>query len=149
MTTEVVVDTSLALKWVLIEDYSAEARKLLTTWSEAGVRRVAPGWFACEVANAIFQRVRSGQLALPQAQWSLRYVLSLVRMQDIEPTVSIRAVELAWQLGQRASYDAQYLALAEHLDCELWTADQRFWSAASPAFSQVRWVGEISTGAVS
>jgi predicted nucleic acid-binding protein len=85
-------------------------------------------------------------MALFDAQAALQDVLSNVFVHDVEPAVSVRALAIADQLRQRASYDAQYLALAEHLGCELWTADERFWNAARPAFPQVRWVGEIRTG---
>ncbi len=37
----------------------------------------------------------------------------------------------ASQLKQNAAYDAHYLALAESFGCELWTADERFYRAAT------------------
>ena len=40
--------------------------------------------------------------------------------------------------------DAHYLALAESVNCELWTADERFYRAASPTVDNVRWVGDFS-----
>lgn len=54
-----------------------------------------------------------------------------------------RALELASELGQGAAYDAHYLALAEALDCELWTADERFRRAASPGFPFVHALSEV------
>ena len=53
------------------------------------------------------------------------------------PGLHRRAMELAAQLRQDAAYDAYYLALAELLDCELWTADQRFYRAATPLHSRI------------
>ena len=47
-------------------------------------------------------------------------------------------------MRQPAVYDSIYLALAEALDGELWTADERFYRAASPQFSNVRWLGEAN-----
>ena len=47
-------------------------------------------------------------------------------------------MELAWELHQPAAYDAHYLALAEILDCEMWTADDRFFRAASSTSGRVR-----------
>ena len=54
----------------------------------------------------------------------------------------VTAMQLAGELRQGAAYDAHYLALAESLDCELWTADQRFYGAANAVIGNVRWIGE-------
>jgi predicted nucleic acid-binding protein len=56
-----------------------------------------------------------------------------------------RAIEIAALTGQRASYDSHYLALAERLGCELWTADDRFRDAArgSRVQARVRGLSEI------
>lgn len=57
-----------------------------------------------------------------------------------------RGLELASLLRQPAVYDCIYLALAEALNGELWTADRNFQRAASAAFNNVRWLGEASEG---
>ncbi len=43
------------------------------------------------------------------------------------------------RLNQAAAYDSFYLALAEALRCELWTADQHLYDAVGQPW--VRWVG--------
>ena len=142
--TTVVVDASLAVKWVLLEEHTAEAAQLLVSWEERGVDLVAPSWFACEVSNVIFQRYRAGIASAEQARFALTELLRLVPASDYDPAAAIRALDLATEFRQRATYDAQYLALADHLDCELWTADQRFWTATNKDFPRVRWIGEIA-----
>jgi predicted nucleic acid-binding protein len=52
------------------------------------------------------------------------------------------AIEVSLQLGQPATYDAQYLALALMVGCPLWTGDRRFYNSARKSFPQVHWVGE-------
>ena len=52
------------------------------------------------------------------------------------------AIELSLQLGQPATYDAHYLALALIIGCSLWTGDQRFFKSARKSFPQVHWVGK-------
>ena len=44
----------------------------------------------------------------------------------------------------RAACDAHYLALAKSVGCELWTADERSYRAASPGIDNVHWIGEFS-----
>ena len=34
-------------------------------------------------------------------------------------------------------------ALAETLDCDLWTADEKFYRAASPVTDNIRWLAEF------
>jgi predicted nucleic acid-binding protein len=142
--TFVVVDASLAVKWVLLEEHSAEAAQFLVTWEERGVDLIAPSWFACEVSNVLFQQYRKGIVSAVQARSALTELLRLVSARDYEPAVAVRALEFATEFGLRATYDSQYLALAEHLDCELWTADARFWNATRSVFPRVRWIGEVT-----
>ena len=54
-------------------------------------------------------------------------------------------MELASELRLGAVYDAYYLALAESLACELWTADRRFHRIAANASYPVHWVGDFAT----
>ena len=60
-----------------------------------------------------------------------------------QPNLHVRAFQLASQLKQSAAYDAHYLALAESFGCELWTADEKFYRAASPSIDKVRWIREF------
>jgi len=39
------------------------------------------------------------------------------------------------------THDSQYLALAERLECEFWTADERLFNAIVRDFSWIRWLG--------
>ena len=59
------------------------------------------------------------------------------------PWIHVRAIELADALGQGAVYDAHYLALAESLGCDLWTADERFFRATARESSAVNWIGNF------
>jgi predicted nucleic acid-binding protein len=52
-TNSVVVDTSLAIKWVLKEDLRAEALVLLSRWDRDSVTKLVPSWFSCEIANVM------------------------------------------------------------------------------------------------
>ncbi len=69
-------------------------------------------------------------------------VIAQVVLLDVEPVLTKRALELADEFGPSASSDAPYLALAEHPDCELRTADQRLWNTTRQTLPSVRRVGE-------
>lgn len=140
--TDVVTNVSFAFKWAVAEHDSADADAMLLAWRQRDVRVVVPCWFACELANALHQKVRSGTIRTVEATQYVRVVLELVTILDPHPEIAVRGLEIAARLGQRASYDAQYVALAERLGCELWTADRRFGHAAQAAFPFVHWLGE-------
>jgi len=139
----VVVDASLAFKWVATEDYTAEAMALLARWQAQQIEPTVPSWFACEIANVLYQEIRANTMTLADAQRNLSDILSAVTVHDFDPATAARALEIAHTFHQRRSYDAHYVALAEHLGCELWTADETFWNATKKTFTRVRWIGEV------
>ena len=140
-----VVDASLALKWFVDEEDSDEARALSRGWSASGVGIIAPYLMLAEIANALHRKVVDGQLTLESAA----EILENLDNSEIEfynaPSIHAGAARIADRLGQGAVYDSVYLALAERLDCELWTADRRFYRAAGSAFpDRIRWLSETA-----
>ncbi len=133
MTTvpnRVIVDPSLALKWVVAESDSLNAAALLGEWIASGVEVGVPSWFSCETANALFRLVREGVFSVADALPRHTGVMAYVTVQPDAPADGAAAITLADQLRQRATYDSHYLALARRLGCELWTADMEFARAA-------------------
>ena len=86
-------------------------------------------YFAGEVTNAIYQRVRSTDpdkhLDVADAEQALTrflaYRVELANSPDLIP----QAFTFAHTHGLVSIYDALYLVLAHLLDVELWTADER------------------------
>ena len=54
-----------------------------------------------------------------------------VRSVPTDPDLRRSALSWAERLGQFAAYDSFYVALAERLGCEVWTADRRLANAAA------------------
>ena len=143
MNGSVVVDASLAVKWLVKEEYSDQAIDLARFWESEGTKPAAPYLMPVEVANALHRRVVRSELTVAAATPLLEYLAaSGIELQET-PHLHGRAMELASQLRQGAVYDSHYLALAETLGCDLWTADERFYRAVSPVAPNVRWVGEF------
>lgn len=146
MNGSVVVDASLAVKWLVNEVHTDRAFALARSWVRSGIQPVAPYLMPVEVTNALYRRVVLRQVPILAATELLGVFLG-TGIELREPAgLHRRAMELAARLNQDSVYDAHYLALAETMDCELWTADERFYRAASPSFKIVRWLGELEGG---
>ena len=121
----------MAFKWLLEEQHSDKAHAVLQSWESQDVRVTAPPLMPVEVSNALHQRVVRGEISVEVAVDLIVSPLSSRFELHETPHLHGRALELASQLRQGAVYDAQYLALAETLGCELWTADEKFFRAAA------------------
>ena len=81
-----------------------------------------------------------------EAEDVLRTIHGLrVEIINEDEELSLRALELAGKLGQSKAYDAFYLALAEKLVAEFWTADERLFNRCRKdlKLSWVHWIGEL------
>ncbi|UGX88599.1 type II toxin-antitoxin system VapC family toxin [Phyllobacterium meliloti] len=114
-----IIDASIAIKWVVEEEGTEEALKLRGRYKFA-----APDLLVAECANILWKKVQRNELAPDEAQLAAR----LLQRADIE-LISMRglleeAAMLAILLGHPA-YDCIYLALAKQRQYRFVTADQR------------------------
>ena len=147
MNGSVVVDASLAVKWLVEEEYSDKAHAILRFWVEQDIACIAPHLMPFEVANALHRRVVRGELDVGDCVRMITRLLESRLELHQPPGLHVRALHLASQLKQNAAYDAHYLALAESVGCELWTADERFYRSASTSAENLRWIGEFGVRA--
>jgi len=122
----VVLDANLAVSLVIPTPYSAVAAAKISEWRRDGVELLVPALWEYELASALRKGVSAGVLPLQEAELGLEQVLAL-GVESAAPTLELHvaALRLAGDLGHFVSYDAAYLALAESVGAELWTADQR------------------------
>lgn len=133
-----VVDASVALKWVLKEPDSNALRDLWRSWVDAGEALIAPALFRAETLSVLRRNVYRGVLTAEEAENACA-VLENLSVEVREPDeLSAAAWRLAIRLNQPTVYDCCYLALADIMGCELWTADARFAGAASLHLPHVR-----------
>jgi predicted nucleic acid-binding protein len=118
-----VVDASVALKWVLDEAGSDAAEALLDQ------DLVAPSVWLVEAANALWRRARSGEITAEEARDRLGELQRApVRTFAVEKDIAA-AADLALVLNHPV-HDCLYLALALREDTHVVTADRRFHAAA-------------------
>ena len=72
----VVVDASVAIKWLVEEDDSDKVTALARFWADEGTRLAAPYLMPFEVANALHRRVTRGELEVDDAADGVRARLS-------------------------------------------------------------------------
>jgi predicted nucleic acid-binding protein len=118
--TRLIIDASVAIKWVIEEDDSDQADRL------RGVDMAAPGLLRIEAANVLRTFVAREAMSANQAVelFALLQNAPVVVFDHDEP-LERRALELGLAL-RHPVYDCVYLALAERLDRVLVTADRRF-----------------------
>jgi predicted nucleic acid-binding protein len=121
-----VVDASVALKWVLAEPGQAAADALLDD------DLIAPSLWLLEAANALWRRNLRGELSVGEAEERLSELFNApVTSIPIEEDLAAAAA-LAQRLGHPV-YDCLYLALAIREQTYVVTADRRFWRVAQTA----------------
>ena len=120
----IVVDASVALKWVLDEPGSEAAVALRDH------ELIAPALWLAEAANALWRKARTGEITAEEANARLSELRKApVASLSMEPHLE-RALMLAIEIGHPI-YDCIYLALALHHGTHVVTADRRFAAAAN------------------
>jgi predicted nucleic acid-binding protein len=120
----IVVDASVALKWVVGETGSDAADALLDQ------DLIAPVLWLAEAANALWRKARIGDITVDQASARLSELREApVASLPIEPHIE-PALKLAMEIGHPV-YDCLYLALALHHQTHVVTADRRFFASAA------------------
>lgn len=114
----VVVDASVAVKWVVEEDGTTEALAV-----RRSNRLMAPDLLIAECANILWKKVQRRELTREEALLAAR----LLQGADIELVPARRSLEAATRLAidlDHPAYDCLYLVLAIDNDCSLVTADE-------------------------
>lgn len=114
----VVVDASVAVKWLVAEADTAAAEALLDD------ELYAPDLIHAEVANILWKKQVRGEVDAEIAAYCAEALLHL--QMTVEPCAALMsdAVALAARLGHPA-YDCFYVVLARRLGVVLVTADKR------------------------
>jgi predicted nucleic acid-binding protein len=134
----IIVDASVAVKWVVSEVGSAEAVALL------GQKRLgAPAHWLSEASNALWAKVMRQQLTPDEARGQAADLAEAPVAPIALPGLLPAAMSVALEL-ERPIYDCLYLSAAMHKDTHVVTADRRFFEkvGAHPALAhRIRLLG--------
>lgn len=139
----VCVDASFVIKLVIDDPLSEHAEALWSGWLSKGIAMVAPALMPFEVTAALRKYVHHHLISEEAAQQALHAALGMDIKLENPPGLHSRALAMAGQFGWMVTYDAHYLALFEHLECQLWTSDRRLVNSVRLTFPEVHWLGEV------
>jgi predicted nucleic acid-binding protein len=136
----IVLDASVAVKWVLREEHGGTARRVLATKA-----LIAPHLLWAEVGNMLWKRQRRRESSVEEVRHMLAEVQRLPVRTFAHWPLLAAAVDLAISLDQTV-YDCLYLALAEKRNSVMVTADRRFHDAVCASFwaDRIVWIGDVT-----
>jgi predicted nucleic acid-binding protein len=139
MPETLVVDCSVAAKWILPEPGRASARRLLDRYVSGDVVLIAPEILLFEFASLVSKHHRRNQISATEADEAfVQMTLWSPRLFDTRPQL-YPALRLS--LEYRLSlWDCLYLALALEHDCPMITADERLFRGGSQRHPSIRFL---------
>jgi predicted nucleic acid-binding protein len=142
----IVVDASLAAKWILNEADSPAALNFLF---KHGRDLSGPELIFIEVASAIVRRGNEGTVDRKDAlraldKWTIAWSDHVIKRFETTQRRLFNASALALELGHPLK-DCIYLGLAVELDCELATCDAKFAEKAVVRHPAVRLLSDYAS----
>lgn len=134
-----VVDSSVAVKWFVVEPYSTEARRILDAYQNGVISFLAPDLINAEFGNIIWKKHIFQSLTASDAQ----DILDKFRQLQFTFTSAAELFENAYKIAaihRRTVYGALYLALSVRGTCQFVTADEKLVNAVGLAFPSLVWL---------
>lgn len=137
-TNLICLDASFVVRYLSQNNEDSIYYQKLQEWQENNYSLIAPTLIMYEVANAFHRAVVAEQIIQTEAEDLLEEALALGIRFYGDQELHKDALKLANLFRLPATYDAHYLALANRLNVELWTADRRLFKAVSGSLSWVK-----------
>ncbi|HIJ95638.1 MAG TPA: type II toxin-antitoxin system VapC family toxin [Desulfuromonadales bacterium] len=124
----IVLDSSVALKWIFADEVCAEHAEHVRVEHISGKNEIAvPSLFFYEIANVLTTKVKlSPEEALEAFELINAFEFNIHELDSLE---YMEAMTLAMK-HKVSVYDASYHVLASRLGCRFLTADRKFWEKA-------------------
>lgn len=140
MPDRVCIDASIALMLLLPDSLRYKAKALWDSWDADKIEIIAPPLFFVEVTSVLRENVYFGRILPEEGERALSSYQDLcVKTLELHDLQS-QSWSMAKRFNRPKAYDAQYLAVASILECELWPGDIRLVNAVHQPW--VKWVGD-------
>lgn len=124
MGKSIIIDASLVGKWLLSDEQDLQTNLIKDDFKSQNISICVPIFLFYEVNNLLKSAVLSGRISKREAQELYEGFLDLDFIvywsKDLLKNTLQKAIDL-----DVSSYDASYVALAEHLQIPLYTSDQK------------------------
>ena len=140
----IVVDTSVATKWVIPEDMDIREPHTDVALALLEQGLIAPDLILAEFGNALWKKIGNGEIGVVQATEAIRVLPSIVSLVPMAAYVE-RAFEIAIALDHPV-HDCFFLAVAEEHSSRLVTADRRLVKRCAPT-RYATWIVDLASEA--
>ena len=140
-TSYAILDSGILLATVQSETYTQYAKSLIAHLAATGIQLAAPTLIHYELVSVVRKWVYRKLSTPNDAKFALDILLNYPVQTYSDHSLFRRAYELAEQYNFPSAYDSQYLALAERLACDFWTADERLFNTLNGQFAGIHWIG--------
>ena len=122
---QVVIDANVGVALIMQLPFSKTAARQIAFWREREIEIVVPALWWYELITVLRKALTAKVITAADAETAIGEI-QLMGLTMIAPTLEVNRAALRWaeRLKQGAAYNAQYLALAERLAAEFWTADR-------------------------
>ena len=137
--SQLVVDSSVAIKWFVVEPYSAEARRILNDYQAGILTLLAPDLINAEIGNIVWKKHSLQGMAAADAQ----LIVDAFRTLTIVQTPTAALLDSAYRFAvahRRTVYDMLYVALSVQVACDFVTADEKLFNAIHAAIPKTVWL---------
>jgi len=139
-SSSVCVDANLVVRLVA-DPGDRSVRTLWEQWDSERRLLCAPTLLYFEVTNALYRYRKATLMSASSMRLALNAALSLpIRLYGEEKFHPL-AIDFAERFSLPAAYDAHYLALAQYLSAEFWSADKKLIRAVQ---ATLPWVHSIA-----
>ena len=143
MNSPVCVDASLIIPTLVPHPLSNQAEQLLTRFRRERTTLTAPTLLAFEVISTLRGFVHLKTISPERGEQALTQFVQLPIRLSSRRGIFPLAFRLAHEFNRPRAYDTAYLALAQLLSCEFWTADERLYNAVKGKLAWVKWIGHV------
>src|SRR5262245_39411341 len=141
---DLVIDSGVAVKWYVLEQNSAEARRIFAEYRNGDLALLAPDFIYAEVGNIMWKKQafqNFDPLDAANIVDGFRTYVTLMLTSTKELIDEVYRLAVA---HKRTVYDMLYLALSLRAGCQFVTADEKLVNAIGPAFPNVIWLANWS-----